>query len=177
FSIAEDISVRGATINASFTNAKDRFSNSNRNGFLNRAYQNSLLTPISFDNSKGYLLANDQRRYNNTGDNPYFLLEDNGNSFFRSHNIGSLTVEKKFNGSRFKIIQSTEKINEKANENYKPATVSFPNGIHENRKKRDANYYFNTSGSVDVRYGGGDVRSTINFNYAFTNSRSRINYT
>jgi len=176
FSLSEDVSLRPATINASFINATERFSNLNRNGFLNRVYQNSLLTPISFDNSQGYLLANDQRRYSNVADNPLFLLEDNGNSFFNSHNIGSLTIEKKLSGARFKIIQSAEKAKERTNELYKPTTASFPNGAFANRKKTDTKYYLEATGSADIRYGGGAVRSTASFNYAFNSSRSRIDY-
>jgi hypothetical protein len=176
FSLSQDVVLRGITINASFTHAGNRFSNSNRNGFLNRIYQNSLLTPTSFENTQGYLLANDQRRYSVVADNPFFLLEDNGNSFTTSHNIGSLALEKKFNKVKFKILQSAERTNEKSGEGYKPTSAFFPNGIFANRKKRDASYHLYAGGSVDVRYGGYDVRSTANFNYAFTGAQSHIDY-
>jgi len=176
FSLSEDVALRLATISASFTNSTEKFSNSNRNGFLNRVYQNSLLTPISFDNSQGYLLANDQRRYSNTADNPLFLLRDNGNSFFNSHSIGSLAIEKKFNSIRFKIIQSVEKAKERSNEIYKPTTAFFANGIFANRKKTDTKYYLNATGSADIGYGGSAVRSIVSFNYAFNTSKSGIDY-
>ena len=176
FSVSQEMQSKVGTITASFNNVKDRFSNANRNGFLNRVYQNSLLTPISFDNGQGNILSNDQRRYSSAADNPYFLLENNGNSFSRTHNAGGIVFEKRFNRVKFKIVQSTEKTKEKSNEEYKPATAFFPNGIFVNRKKTDANYYLNPGGSVEIRYGGFDIRSTASFNYGFTNTTSRINY-
>ena len=176
FSITQEAMLKAGTITASFNNSNDRFSNSNRNGFLNRVYQNSLLTPISFDNSQGYELANDQRRYSNNADNPFFLLNDNNNSYSRSHNTGGLVFEKRSGRVKIKIVQSTEKTKERSDEGYKPLSAFFANGIFVNRKKTDASYYFNPSGSVEVRYGGFDVRSTANLTYGFTTTRSSTDY-
>lgn len=176
FSISEDVSLQGFSINGSFNHTNDKFSNSNRNGFLNRVYQSSLLTPVSFDNNRGFRSGNDQRRFSDIADNPFFLLEDNQNSFSRLHNIGSVIAERKFNRVKFRIIQSFEKTKEKANEGYEPATAFFSNGIFINRNKTDGSYYSNGSGSVDIRYGGGDFRSTASFSYGLTNARSSIDY-
>ena len=176
FTIAQEAILKAGTITASFNNSKARFSNSNRNGFLNRVYQNSLLTPISFDNAQGYLLGTDQRRYNNKADNPFFLLDENRNSYSRSHNIGGLVFEKRYGRVKIKVVQSAEKAKERSDEGYQPSTAFFANGIFVHREQTDANYSFNPSGSVDVSYGGFDVRSTANFNYGFSNTVSRIDY-
>ena len=54
------------------------FSNSNRTGFLNRVYQNSLLSPVSFSVKQGNQIGNAQRSYSPEADNPFFLLGGSG---------------------------------------------------------------------------------------------------
>ena len=72
FSVATDAYINWLTITTNYSSVADRFSNSNRAGFLNRVYQNALLTPVSFDNEQGSELGNSQRSYSSFADNPFF---------------------------------------------------------------------------------------------------------
>ena len=166
----------GYTLSASYGSATNKFSNSNRNGFLNRVYQNSVLTPISFDNSQGYSFGNMQRSYSNEADNPYFLLNENENSFTQTHKTGNFVIERKINKLKFKVAQSINKVNENSNESYAPGTVFFPNGIFANRVKKDDYYVLNANASIETTYGGYSFRSNIKANYIFGNAHSSIDY-
>ncbi|HZI52616.1 MAG TPA: hypothetical protein VFD56_02885, partial [Chitinophagaceae bacterium] len=162
------------TISSTYGNLTDKFSNSNRYGFLNRVYQNSILTPVSFDNTQGAVIGNDQRSYSNEADNPFFLLEDNGNSFFQSHKAGNVTFGVKQSKYKFTVSQSFDRVNEHSNEGYKPGTAFFPNGVFVNRQKMNSNYSLNAGGTYNAGYG--NVRSTLSVNYIFGNASSKIDY-
>jgi hypothetical protein len=171
-----EATVKSYILSASYGTNKEKFSNSDRNGFLSRVYQNSILTPISFDNGQGYTIGTMQRRYSNEADNPYFLLAQNENSFNQVHKTGNLVLEKKLNKIKFKVAQSIDKVRENSNEGYAPGTAFFPNGIFTNRIKRDAHYILNVNGSIETRYGGSAFRSTIMTNYIYGNANSSIDY-
>jgi hypothetical protein len=89
-----EATIKNYILSASYGSNTNKFSNSNRNGSLNRVYQNSILTPISFDNTQGYTIGAMQRSYSNEADNPYFLLAQNENSFDQTHKTGNLVLEK-----------------------------------------------------------------------------------
>ena len=175
FSAAFESKIGKYNTSVNYNRIEDGFSNSNRNGFLNRLYQNSILTPISFDNSQGSDLGNTQRSYSQAADNPYFLLDNNGNSFLQTHKTASLVIEKKGN-LRFKIAQSAERLKENSIEAYKPGTAFFQNGIIANRQKTDANYFLNANANYDIRYGGYSFNSVLTVNYIYCNSGSSIDY-
>ena len=176
FSTLFEATIKKFIFSATYSSLTDRFSNSNRNGFLNRVYQNSILTPISFDNSQGSRVGNAQRSYSNAADNPFFLLESNGNSFFQTHNTGSVVVEKKFHKLKFRVAQSLDNVKEKSIEGYKPGTAFFQNGLFINRKKTNSNYVLNTGGSYEFDYGSYVFRSTVSANYIFGNAHSENDY-
>ncbi|RZJ48707.1 MAG: hypothetical protein EOO44_20155 [Flavobacterium sp.] len=65
-------------VNAGFNYEENKATNTNRIGLFNRAYQNSLLTPISFSNDQNAYLQNGlQRSYSRYADNPKFLFDQN----------------------------------------------------------------------------------------------------
>lgn len=164
-------------IMGSYTYLHNRLSNGNRNGFLNRAYQNSILTPISFENAQGNMIGNEQRRYSDLADNPFFLLKDNGNSFNQSQNTGNLTLEKKVNNLRFKIVQSISSTRQLNNEAYKAGTAWFENGIATQRKQNNRIYFLRANISRRIEYTNSDFESTASLNYLLADSRSSIKYT
>lgn len=131
-----------------YTTIRDKLTNTNRYGFLNRVYQQSLLTPISFDNSQGYVLGMGQRSYSMMGDNPWFLLKDNNNALGQLHQTGSLGVEKKYGPLRFKLLHSIESLRQQADEVYKVGTAGFPAGQAITRKKNDVNYQLTAEASI-----------------------------
>ena len=171
-----EATIKSYTLSASYGSNTVKFSNSNRNGFLNRVYQNSILTPVSFDNSQGYMIGTMQRSYSNEADNPYFLLAQNENSFTQTHRTGNLVLEKKLSKVKFKVAQSIDKVREDSNEGYAPGTAFFPNGIFTNRIKNDAHYILNANASVETRYGGYTLRSNLMANYIYGNAHSSIDY-
>lgn len=162
-------------ISVTYNHYVDRFSNSNRNGFLNRVYQQASLTPISFENSQGNMVGTGQRSFSNLADNPYFLLMDNGNSYHQSQEITGIALEKKRGKVTFKVDQSLEQTKQHSNEMYKAGTAYFVNGISTQRSKTDRNYFLKANASTDL--GGYPFRSTFLANYIFNTARTDINYT
>ena len=171
-----EATIKNYILSASYGSNTNNFSNSNRNGFLNRVYQNSILTPISFDNTQGYTIGAMQRSYSNEADNPYFLLAQNENSFDQTHKTGNLVIEKKLSKIKFKVAQSIDNVREDSNEGYAPGTAFFPNGIFTNRIKKDAHYILNANASIETKYGGYTLRSNIMANYIYGNAHSSIDY-
>jgi hypothetical protein len=161
-------------ISATYNHYADRFSNSNRNGFLNRAYQQASITPISFDNSQSHIIGTNQRSFSNLADNPYFLLMDNGNAYHQSQDITGLSFQKKRGRFLFKVDQSLEQAKQQSNEMYKAGTAYIPNGIATERTQSNRNYFLkaNASRSID----GYHFRSTVQANYIFNTARTSINY-
>lgn len=176
FSTLVEGSINSFRISAAFSTINKTFSNSNRNGFLNRTYQNSLLTPVSFENAQGTVIGNTQRSYSAYADNPLFLLEDNGNAFQQSHKTGNIALAKRIQKLNLRLTQSGEKLVEDAMENYKPGTAFFANGISTSRKKTDVNYFLNANASYDIRFNNDDFRSEAALNYIYGNMKSDIVY-
>ena len=173
-SVSLEALVKRLLVTGSYTAVQDRFSNNNRNGFLNRTYQQSLLTPVSFDNDQGYILGNGQRSYSAAADNPWFLLKDNGNSCLQSHQTGSLGLEKKYGRFRFKLLQSAEFLRQNGQETYKPGTAWFPDGKAVSRKKNDANHLLNAEASYWHHYY--PFEGTAGINYFYGNNKTDIRY-
>ncbi|HEY0611256.1 MAG TPA: hypothetical protein VGD35_16410, partial [Chitinophaga sp.] len=163
------------TITGKYSFQEDHFSNANRNGFLNRVYQNALLTPVTFDNSQGATSGAGQRSYSNRADNPLFLLDNNNFYKRKQHNAG-LTLSKSSGDFDFKIIQSFESAAENSSEGYKPGTVSFPDGVVMLRNKNDRNWVTRLNASHSLWGHGYYWNGSLSANYIFTDERSDINY-
>jgi hypothetical protein len=171
-----DFTLRPLSISASYSTLTDRYSNDNRNGFLNRVYQYSLLTPASFDNSQGYLLGTGQRSYSAGADNPYFLLKDNGNSISFTRQNAGLSLEKRLNSFRIKLTNALSSSKQNGEEAYKPGTVSFENGMAISRKTGYRNYLLNLIASFTKNSWNSDFRSSIRINYSYNDGHSGIYY-
>lgn len=159
--------LKGIEISGSYNYLDTRFTNSNRNGFLNRAYQNSLLTPVSF--------GDPYNSYSALADNPNFLLQNSGNNFFQTQKNTSLIIGKRKYRNEVKLTQSYEKVEQQSFESYKPGTAYFPNGIGFQRNKNDANYFLNAYGSYHTDHHHSSFDSDISGNYTLQDSRSNIN--
>ncbi|HEY8896130.1 MAG TPA: hypothetical protein VIM79_14990, partial [Niastella sp.] len=176
FSASLETLVKWLSITGGYTFLQDEFSNSNRNGFLNRVYQNAVLTPVSFSNDQNSTAGVGQRSYSNEADNPLFLLHDNGNRFFQTHRTGSLVFERRMSPLRFKVLQSVEDLYQNTNEGDKPGTAFFPNGIFVNRIKNDVNYFLQTDASYTIPFTSYQITGVISTGYSYANDRSGINY-
>lgn len=120
------------------------YTNGNRNGFLNRVYQQSLLTPLSFSNSQGYLLTNSQRSFNSGNDNPYFLLNKQNPYTYRQLQ-SYFSAEYKVKNLTVKSVYTPSHTEQQHTETYQPGTAFFPQGFSSNRlQKQHYNTWINT---------------------------------
>lgn len=165
---------KNTSITGGYTFLSDQFSNSNRNGFLNRVYQNALLSPVSFSNAQNAHIASPQA-YSNEADNPLYLLTDNGNRYVQTHQSGSLILERKFKPFKYKFTQSVEHTYQQSREGLKPGSAFFPAGITIDRRKKDVNYLLEGNASYDIRLSG-FFNSVAAVHYSYTDNHTAIGY-
>ncbi|MGC4100752.1 SusC/RagA family TonB-linked outer membrane protein [Ferruginibacter sp.] len=172
--------IKSTTLTAAYSYTGQSFSNSNRGGFLNRVYQNALLTPVSFDNGQGNTLGAVQRSYSQYADNPLFLLQNNDHSFSNLQKSGSLNILHKLSKGSISLFQSFENLQQNSNEGYRPSTAFFENGIAVNRNKKDRNYFLNAAAEYNIRFNSDHykfgLRGTANLGYIYNNNSSSISY-
>jgi hypothetical protein len=166
----------GFSITTGYSHFSSRFSNDNSNGFLNRVYQNALLTPVSFNNAQDPVLPNGlQRSYSNQADNPWFLLKDNGHFLDRLQQTGSFSLEKK--GSNFTLGAATslDAVDENGNQFLKPGTAFFPAGLAYTRKLNNRHLSSNAFATYNLHFGY-PFNSTARLNYIYNDEDTRIQY-
>jgi hypothetical protein len=114
------------------------FTTGNRNGFFNRVYQQSLLTPVSFSNNEGTILNGRQRSFNSINDNPLFLLEKDNPAHY--YNIQTqFSAEYRFRKILLKTIYTPSQSKQENSESYRPGTVFFSAGINNKRLQKNKN--------------------------------------
>ncbi len=176
FSAGAEALVKKFTLSGNYNYMQEIFSNSNRNGFLNRVYQNALLTPVSFDNKQGNTINTLQRSYSAFADNPYFLLQNNDHHFLQQHYTGSFIVERKFMHGKIKLSQLYENLQQHSNEGYQPGTAFFNTGMPVNRNTRDDNYYLTVNAENNFHFTDYKLHGTLTVNYIHGNNQSQIKY-
>jgi len=176
FSASVEGTVKKVTLSSSYNYMQEKFSNSNRNGFLNRVYQNALLSPVSFDNKQGNTINALQRSYSLYADNPFFLLENNDHHFLQQHHTGNFTIEKKFKHSKIKLSQAFEKLQQQSNTGYPAGTAFFDTGMPLNRNTHDANYYFTVTAENNFYFTDYRLRGTLTGNYVHGVNRTQVQY-
>ena len=162
-------------INASYTSRYEHFDHGNRNGFINRLYQNSLLTPASFSTKQGAHITNGQRSYSQYADNPFFLLDNEQHFSKQQQKSGAVSISSSPQKFRFTLVQHAGYKKLHTNESYQPGTAFFPNGQNVTRTARADNY----SLTANLRYRAdmpGDFNTEISGNYIFSTIRSTISY-
>lgn len=161
-------------INLAFNYEEDKATNTNRIGLFNRAYQNSLLTPVSFSNEQNTFLNNgSQRSYSQYADNPSFLFEQDSKYRFKNRDRQfSLNVAKDWDQFKLNITQSYENINIWNQDQYKPSTYGFISGISNERIQNNHSYHSNIQGSYSL--GGYDFRNTFSLNFILNDKKSDI---
>jgi hypothetical protein len=166
FTTSAETIVKRFSFSGSYSFKQEKFVHSNRNGFLNRVYQNSLLTPSSFSNGQGNTIGNTQRSYSVNADNALFLLSNPAHLFKQQQYNTGFSAEYKINKFKIKISQAWEKVKQYSNEGYQPGIAFFPAGINAVRNQLDKNYSLNTTASYNInayRFRG-QVTGTYNFN-------------
>jgi hypothetical protein len=166
FATSAETIIKRFSFSGSYSLKQEEFSHSNRNGFLNRVYQSSLLTPISFSNSQGYTIGNTQRSYSANADNALFLLRNPAHSFKQQQYNTGFSAEYKISKFKIKISQAWEKVKQYSNEGYQPGTAFFPAGINAVRNQFDKNYSLNTAANYNINayHFRGQLTGTYNFN-------------
>ncbi|MEF9479205.1 hypothetical protein OWR28_17010 [Chryseobacterium sp. 1B4] len=155
----------GYYINLAFNYEEDKATNTNRIGLFNRAYQNSLLTPVSFSNEQNTFLNNgSQRSYSKYADNPSFLFQQDSKYHYQNRERQfSLNAAKNWNNFKLNISQSYESNNIRNLDQYKPSAYGFSNGILNERIQNNSSYYSNLLGSYTL--GGYDFKNTFSLNF------------
>lgn len=162
--------------NGSYNYRADHYGHSNRDGFLNRVYQQSLLTPVSFSNAQGSRLNNGQRTYSQLSDNPLFLLEQPSAGFERQQHSTMTGLEYRVRKLKFKLGQSFDHTQQYSDESLSAGTAAYPAGRMLKRSQQDKNYSLQSS--VNGNFQLGDYRKymLVNLNYIYSDNRTDINY-
>lgn len=161
-------------IQALFDLDETKATNTNRAALFNRAYQESLLTPVSFSNQQGGFLTNAQQRsYSQLGDNPEFLFaQDKRYNFLSNQKKYSFNVSRTFDDFNFSISQTYENDQFRNSDIYKPTTNGFLGGLINERLQN--NDLYNANVSANYSFGDYDFRSTFNLNFILNERKSDV---
>ncbi|MBD8082739.1 TonB-dependent receptor [Chryseobacterium caseinilyticum] len=163
-------------VQALFDFDETKATNTNRIALFNRAYQESLLTPISFSNNQGSFLANGQQRtYSQLGDNPEFLfVQNNKYNFLSNQRKYSFNLSRRWDDFTFEINQSYENIFFRNIDIYKSSTNGFPNGLINERQQNNGLY--NASILVGYTLDPNDFTHVFRFNSIFNDRQTDISH-
>jgi hypothetical protein len=155
------------TFNGNYNFRDDRYGHSNRDGFLNKLYRESLLTPFSFSNAQGTTLNNSQRAYSQLADNPFFLLEHPTAGFRRQQYSTMTGLSYRANRLRFKLSQSYDHTKQASDESLPISANSFPTGRILHRDQQDKNYSLQSGAIGDFSIGyQNNLQLNLNYNYS-----------
>lgn len=160
-----------------YENVSDRFDYSNRNGFLNRVYQYSLLTPVSFQNAQGTMIGNTQRSYSSSADNPLFLLQDHENGYHRHSRNANIKIENRPGRFIYSIVTTYQGDETNSTEAYAAGTTGFPDGSLVQRQQDDDRLL----ARGNVRYSiprllDNKMTSSVELNYNYSNLQTHLRY-
>lgn len=169
--------IRHIEISTAFQWERQHYTQSNRTGLISRAYQYSLLSPVSFDIHQGTTIGNTQRSYSNAADNPLYLLENDAHGFTETRKNGSAGITYKRNKVQVKIIPSAEQLQRHSNESYKTGTAFFPAGGPLDRRTNDQSLVLNSSVQLNRVYIGENLNLSATIAHVLDDERSDISYT
>ena len=144
-----------SSITGSYSYFSSRFSNDNSNGFLNRVYENALLTPAH---------------------NPWFPLKDNGHFEDKTQQTGQLSLKKTLRKMTFGANTTLGAIGDNSNQSLKPGTPFFPAGLLYTRQATDDHYSSNAYMTYNIDYGGSAFSSTARLNYIYNDEKVNFAY-
>lgn len=142
----------------------------NRIGLLNRIWQQSLLTPASFDNT--YTV----KPYGSQSDNPWTLLKDNGNHYTARQRAFSVSV-KYGSGALNAAVEYAGTFNrQEAGEAYPAGTYGFPPaGMAVDRNARLDQHVINAYGTY--RIGEKNTRAEVTVRHILSAGNNVFSYT
>ncbi|MFC0425337.1 hypothetical protein [Chryseobacterium scophthalmum] len=162
--------------NAGFNYEENKATNTNRIGLFNRAYQNSLLTPVSFSNKQNAYLSNGlQRSYSLYADNPDFLF-DQANKYNYYENIRQFNfdVSKNWDDFKLNISQAYDNQDIMHRDIYKPSTNEFINGLYNRRDQK--NEFYNSNILTSYEFGYNDFKNKFSLNYILNDRKVSVNH-
>ena len=169
-------SIKWLTLNGTYRYNHDERSNGNRNGLLNNAYQNALLTPATFSNEQGTTLGNGQRSYSTMANNPWYLLRDNNNNYNRTEHNGGLFLTLRTNNWDANIHQTLQHVSEHHAERYRPGTAAWPEGMYTDRNSTTLHYLVQSDVGRDIEYNNYHFKSKVSLLHNFNNIHTQIRY-
>lgn len=162
--------------NAGFNYEENKATNTNRIGLFNRAYQNSLLTPVSFSNQQNAYLSNGlQRSYSLYADNPDFLF-DQANKYNYYENIRQFNfdVSKNWDDFKLNISQAYDNQDIMHRDVYKPSTNGFINGLYNRRDQK--NEFYNSNILASYEFGDNDFKNKFSLNYILNDRKVSVSH-
>ena len=145
------------SIAGSYAYFSSHFSNDNSNGFLNRVYENALLTPSPTDD-------------------PWSLLKNNGHFADRQQQTGNLSLQKNQGHFNIGIATTIDAINDKSNQSLKTGTAFLPAGLLYTRSQNDDHYSSNAFLAYNFRSYDDAFLSTARLNYIYNNEKVQVDY-
>ncbi len=163
-------------INAGFNYEENKATNTNRIGLFNRAYQNSLLTPISFSNQQNAYLSNGlQRSYSLYADNPEFLFDQkNKYNYYENVRQFSFDLSRHWDGFKLNISQAYDNQDIMNRDVYKPSTSVFINGLYNKRDQKNEFYNSNIVLSYDWR--DSELKHGFSLNHILNDRKVSVNH-
>ncbi len=163
-------------INAGFNYEENKATNTNRIGLFNRAYQNSLLTPISFSNQQNAYLSNGlQRSYSLYADNPEFLFDQkNKYNYYENIRQFSFDLSRHWDGFKLNISQAYDNQDIINRDVYKPSTSGFINGLYNKRDQKNEFYNSNIVLSYDWR--DSELKHGFSLNHILNDRKVSVNH-
>ncbi|MCU7614038.1 hypothetical protein N0B16_06275 [Chryseobacterium sp. GMJ5] len=164
------------SVNGGFNNEQNKATNTNRTGLFNRAYQNSMLTPVSFSNIQNAYLGNgSQRRYSRFADNPGFLLDqDQKYNYYDSRRQFNFDLGRKWDDFKFNVSQSYDHENFSNTDQYKFSTYGFENGFINKRTQK--NQLFNLNILMFYELGDYDFKNIFSLNHILNDRMVNVNH-
>lgn len=163
-------------INAGFNYEENKATNTNRIGLFNRAYQNSLLTPISFSNLQNAYLDNGfQRRYSPYADNPEFLFKQKYKyNYYDQIRQLNFDVNKNWNRFKLNISQAYDNQDIMHRDVYQISTYGFEDGLYNIRNQKNEFYNSNILVSYELR--DSDLKNKFSLNHILNDRKFSINH-
>lgn len=163
-------------INAGFNYEENKATNTNRIGLFNRAYQNSLLTPISFSNQQNAYLNNGlQRRYSQYADNPEFLFDqENKYNYYENIRQFSFDLSRKWDDFKLNISQAYDNNDIMHRDVYKISTYGFQNGLYNTRNQK--NEFYNSNILASYELGDNNLKNKFSFNHILNDRKINVNH-
>lgn len=177
-SLSSDIStkIKWLTVKGTYMFSQEIRTTGNRNGILNRAYQNALLTPATFNNQQQVTLGEGQRSYSAEADNPWFLLRDNDNGYKQHEHNAALTLSLQTRKWQAGMIQSLNDKQENNIEQFRPGTSGWNAGMYTDRNKRDRLYMIQSNVVREIEYNNNHFKTKAQLHHIYGNANTRIAY-